>query len=157
MPQPRSDLRTANDTSVHGTHVDGTSVTGTSSVSTDVTKTGINEDAAVEHSSSLAGAREGEGAGTQNRLRSDLQALYDAADGISDDRLRRHLLAFERRRPQIYRDCRQSALGQLGGQKGGKQLIAGPDGVRIVDMLAFKYALRHYIDRLPDWLVKLPR
>jgi len=64
---------------------------------------------------------------------------------------------FERKRPQIYRECRQSALGQIGGPAGGKELLAGPDGVRATDMLSFKYALLHYVDRVPDWLVKLPR
>lgn len=86
-----------------------------------------------------------------------MQGWYDAADKLSDDRLRRHLLAFERKRPQIYRDCRNAALGQIGGKAGGKELMTGPDGVRVIDMLSFKYALQHYVDRMPDWLIKLPR
>ncbi len=86
-----------------------------------------------------------------------MQGWYDAADKLTDDRLRRHLLAFERKRPQIYRECRQSAISQIGKRSDGKQEMDGPDGVRVIDMLSFKYALQHYVDRMPDWLVKLPR
>jgi hypothetical protein len=86
-----------------------------------------------------------------------LRQLYAAADKLEEERLRRHLLMFERRRPRIYRECRNAALRQIGEQQGGKRLMAGPDGVREIDMLSFKYALRHYADSLPDWLVKLPR
>lgn len=123
---------------------------------TDVEST-EEKDEAGQHSSALAGARAGAHASEQDRLRSDLQGLYDAADKLDDDRLRRHLLAFERRRPQIYRECRQAALAQIGKKPGGKQLMAGPQGARVIDLLSFKYALQHYVDRLPDWLVKLPR
>lgn len=149
------DRRTAGGTSVDGTSASGTSVSGTSSGSSDLGSTD-QEDAGEEHSSALASARAGQQASTQTRLRPDLQTLYEAADKLDRDRLRRHLLAFERRRPQIYRECRQSALSQIGGQRGGKQLMASPDGVRVIDLLSFKYALLHYVDRLPDWLVKLP-
>lgn len=152
-PQHRG---TAGGTSADGTSVRGTSASGTSSVSTDGRST-EHEDAGDEHSSALAAARAGQGARAQDRLRPDMQGWYDAADKLSDDRLRRHLLAFERKRPQIYRDCRNSALGQIGGKAGGKELMAGPDGVRVIDMLSFKYALQHYVDRMPDWLIKLPR
>jgi hypothetical protein len=155
VPQSRSDRGTGGATSVNGTSARGTSATGTSSVSTDRRSTD-HEDAGDEHASSLAGAREGEDAGAR-KLRPDMQGWYDAADKLSDDRLRRHLLAFERKRPQIYRECRQAAIGQIGGKPGGKALMAGPDGVRIIDLLSFKYALLHYEGRLPDWLIRLPR
>jgi len=119
-------------------------------------KTG-DEKAGHQHASSLAGAREGEDARSQDRRRVDLDRLYEAANQLDDDRLRRHLLAFERKRPQIYRECRQAALGQIGRETGGKALMNGPQGVRTIDLLSFKYALQHYAGRLPDWLVKLPR
>jgi hypothetical protein len=153
VPQHRG---TARVTSAGGTSVSVTSASGTSSVSTDLRST-EEEDAGEEHSSALAAARAGQQASAQDRLRSDLQGWYDAADKLSDERLRRHLLAFERKRPQIYRECRRSALGQIGGKAGGKELLAGPDGVRVTDILSFKYALLHYVDRVPDWLIKLPR
>jgi hypothetical protein len=114
------------------------------------------QEEAGQHASSLAAARKGEEAGTRERD-AELQRLYAAADNLDDERLRRHLLAFERKRPRIYRECRQAAIRQIGGQAGGKQLMAGQDGVRAIDMLSFKYALQHYADGLPDWLIKLPR
>jgi hypothetical protein len=157
VPQSRSDRGTGGATSVNGTSARGTSATGTSSVSTDRRSTD-HEDAGDEHASSLAGAREGEDA----HARESFGAGHAAAGTTrrtswSDDRLRRHLLAFERKRPQIYRECRQAAIGQIGGKPGGKALMAGPDGVRIIDLLSFKYALLHYEGRLPDWLIRLPR
>lgn len=153
LPQDRG---TAGGTSAGGTSVRGTSASGTSSVSTDRRSTEY-EDAGDEHSSSLAAAREGEDARLQDRRREDLNRLYEAANKLDDERLRRHLLAFERKRPQIYRECRQLALGQIGRETGGKALMNGPEGVRTIDLLSFKYALQHYEGRLPDWLVKLPR
>lgn len=153
VPQDRG---TARGTSVDGTSVRGTSASGTSSVSTDRRSTD-HEDAGDEHASSLAAAREGEEAGQQDRRRAELNRLYEAANHLGDDRLRRHLLAFERKRPRIYRECRQAALGQIGRESGGKQLLAGPEGTRTIDLLSFKYALQHYEGRLPDWLIKLPR
>lgn len=156
VPQERSHGHTADAPSIGATSMGGTSMSGTSSVSTDGRST-EDEDAGDEHSSALAAARAGQGASAQDRLRPDMQGWYDAADKLTDDRLRRHLLAFERKRPQIYRDCRQSAIGQIGGKAGGKELMAGRDGVRAIDMLSFKYALLHYVDRMPDWLIKLPR
>lgn len=114
------------------------------------------QEAGQQSASSLAAAREGDKPDRETR-QAELRRLYAAADRLDDDRLRRHLLTFERRRPRIYRECRQAAIGQIGGQQGGKQLMAGPDGVREIDMLSFKYALQHYSDNPPDWLVKLPR
>jgi hypothetical protein len=114
------------------------------------------EEARQQSSSSLAAAREGEEAGPRERD-AELQRLYAAADNLDDERLRRHLLAFERKRPRIYRECRQAAIRQIGGQAGGRRLMSGQDGVRAIDMLSFKYALQHYADSLPDWLIKLPR
>lgn len=119
-------------------------------------KTG-DEKAGHQHSSALAGARAGQHASSQDRRRDELDRLYEAADKLDDQRLRRHLLAFERKRPQVYRECRQSALSQLGQEPGGKELLAGERGVRVVDLLSFKYALLHYEGRLPVWLVRLPR
>jgi hypothetical protein len=151
-PQNRG---TAGGTSADGMSARGTSASGTSSVSTDRRRT-EEEDAGEQSSSSLAAAREGQEASKQDR-REVLAQLYAAADKLDEQRLRRHLLMFERRRPRIYRECRQAALGQIGQERHGKALMAGEEGVRIIDLLAFKYALQHYSDNLPDWLVKLPR
>lgn len=112
------------------------------------------QDEAGKSSSALAAARAGQGASSQN-LRPDMQGWYDAANKLDDERLRRHLLAFERKRPQVYRDKRQRALAQLGRED--PAILKTGDAVRAVDMLSFKYALLHYVDRMPDWLIKLPR
>lgn len=112
------------------------------------------EEAGLQSSSSLAGAREGEVA-RESGLPPDLKRLYDAADDLDDDRLRRLLLQFERKRPQIYRQQRQKTLAQLGRED--------PDSlrsVREVDLLSFKYALQHYSQEgkpLPAWLTRFPR
>jgi hypothetical protein len=124
-----------------------------------INNTGFNkndqqQEEAGKSSSSLAAAREGEGAGSQ-ALRPDLQDWYDAANKLSDDRLRGHLLAFERKRPQVYRDKRQRALAQL--KREAPAVLTAADAVRAVDLLSFKYALLHYVDRVPDWLIRLPR
>ncbi|NUP47252.1 MAG: hypothetical protein HOW97_08050 [Catenulispora sp.] len=156
VPQERSHGGTADATSIRVTSIGGTSMSGTSSRRTDVRST-EDEDAGYEHSASLAAAREGEDAHARELRRAELLRLYEAANQLDNERLRRHLLAFERKRPVIYRECRQAALGQIGGEQGGRQLMAGPDGVRAIDLLSFKYALQHYAGRLPDWLVKLPR
>lgn len=85
----------------------------------------------------------------------DLKRLYDAADDLDDDQLRRLLLQFERKRPQVYRKQRQKALGQL-----GREDHQALQSVRAVDLLSFKYALQHYRDDdkpLPAWLIRFPR
>lgn len=124
-----------------------------------INNTGFNkknnqQDEHGKSSSSLAAAREGQQASSQDRLRSDLQGWYDAADKLDNDRLRRHLLAFERKRPQVYRDKRQRALAQLGRED--PEILKSKDAVRATDLLSFKYALLHYVDRMPDWLIRLP-
>jgi hypothetical protein len=115
-----------------------------------------DQEAGLQYSSALAAARAGKEAARKDRLRADLQGWYDAADKLDAERLRRHLLAFERKRPMIYRQCRNAAIGQIGGQQGGKALLAGSSGVRATDLLSFKYALQHYAEHVPSWLVKLP-
>lgn len=150
VPQDRG---TAGGTSVGGTSASVTSVSGTSSLSSDGRST-EQEDAGEEHSSALAAARAGESEGAQDE-QADLKRLYAAANKLDDDRLRRLLLQFERKRPRVYREQRQKALAQLGRED--------PEAlhmVREVDMLSFKYALLHYCGEgkpVPDWLARFPR
>jgi hypothetical protein len=157
-PQPKKDDRgTARGMSVTGRSVRGTSASGTSSLSTDGRST-EQEDAGDEHSSALAAARAGQHASKQDQLRPDLQRWYDAADKLSEERIRRHLLEFEMKRPRVYGECRRKALEQHRGRAGGKEELHGPDGPRMQDMLVFKYALLHYSRKaIPPWLVTLPR
>lgn len=117
-------------------------------------KTNQQQEEAGKSSSALADAPAGEGA-SKIELAPDLQRLYDAADGLDDDRLRRLLLQFERKRPQIYRQQRQKTLTQL-----GREDPESLHSVREVDLLSFKYALQHYQadgKPLPAWLTRFPR
>jgi hypothetical protein len=151
VPQDRG---TARGTSAGGTSASATSAAGTSSGSTDLRSTD-EEDAGDQHSSALAAARAGEGAREQDRLQQDLERLYAAANRLDDDRLRRLLLQFERKRPQVYRDKRQRALSQL-----GREEPEALHSVRAVDLLSYKYALMHYRSDdkpLPAWLTRFPR
>ena len=117
-------------------------------------KTNQQQEEAGKSSTALAAARAGEVA-RENELPLDLNRLYAAANKLDNDQLRRLLLQFERKRPQVYRDKRQRALAQLGRED--------PDAlrsVREVDLLSFKYALQHYHDDdkpLPTWLIRFPR
>jgi hypothetical protein len=116
-------------------------------------KTG-EEEAGLQSSSALAAARAGEDA-RENKLAPDLKRLYDAADKLDDDRLRRLLLQFERKRPQVYRQQRQKTLAQL-----GREEPEALQSVRAVDLLSYKYALLHYRSDdkpLPAWLTRFPR
>jgi hypothetical protein len=86
---------------------------------------------------------------------SRIERLYAAANRLDDDRLRRLLLQFERKRPQVYRDKRQRALSQL-----GREEPEALHSVRAVDLLSYKYALMHYRSDdkpLPAWLTRFPR
>jgi hypothetical protein len=150
-PQDRG---TARGTSASVTSVDGTSATGTSSRSTDLRST-EEEDAGDKHSSALAAARAGEDAREKDRLQQELDRLYAAANKLDDEQLRRLLLQFERKRPQVYRDKRQRALAQL-----GREDREALHSVRAVDLLSYKYALLHYRKGnkpLPTWLTQFPR
>ncbi|MGW7001375.1 hypothetical protein ACWGCW_00760 [Streptomyces sp. NPDC054933] len=142
----------------------GVSVSRSSSMSegqevfnnTDLYKNG-KQDGLAQSSSALAGARAGQHAREQDRRR-ELDQLYAAANELDNDRLRRLLLQFEKKRPQIYREQRQRALAQL--QREDPQSLKGPASVRAVDLLSFKYALLHYHDSdngVPDWLRRFPR
>ncbi|MET8113764.1 hypothetical protein [Streptomyces prasinus] len=116
-------------------------------------KTG-GEEAGLQSSSALAGARAGEDA-REKRMRLELDGLYASANQLDDDQLRRLLLQFERKRPQVYRDKRQRALAQL-----GREEPEALHSVRAVDLLSYKYALLHYWadDKpLPAWLTRFPR
>lgn len=146
-PQDRG---TAGATSASATSAGGTSATGTSSRSTDLRSTD-DEDAGDEHSSSLASAREGQQARARNR-RAALERTWSLVDRLSELELRNALLDFERKRPAIYRECRQSAIGQF--ESGEVSALKGESRGLATDRLSYKYAIQHYDERLPPWIVK---
>lgn len=144
------DGRTGNGTSTGGTSIGGTSMTGTSSRSTDLRSTD-EEDAGDQHSSSLASAREAQQARKQDR-RAELERTWSLVDRLSELQLRNALLDFERKRPVIYRECRQSALGQF--ESGEVSVLKGESRGLATDRLSYKYAIQHYAERLPPWIAK---
>lgn len=146
-PQDRG---TARGTSASVTSVDGPSATGTSSVSTDGRSTD-EEDAGDQHSSSLASAREAQQARKQDR-RESLERTWSIVDRLSELQLRNALLDFERKRPAIYRECRQSAISQF--ENGEVSVLKGESRGLATDRLSYKYAIQHYDERLPPWIVK---
>lgn len=110
-----------------------------------------------KHSASLALAREGQQARQRNRedRRAQLDRLYEAANHLDDERLRRLLLQFEQKRRRIYRDCRNDAISQLNRED--PLILKGSQSVRAIDLLSYKYALQHYAEKgLPAWLVRFP-
>ena len=119
--------------------------------------TNWRQDEQGQHSSSLAAAREGQQASTRNRedREAQLLRLYSAANQLDDERLRRLLLQFEQKRRRVYRDCRNNAIEQIKNED--PLILKGPGSVREIDLLSYKYALRHYADKgLPTWLVRFP-
>ncbi|MDH6610268.1 hypothetical protein M2164_005903 [Streptomyces sp. SAI-208] len=120
-------------------------------------KNGQQQEEAGKHSASLALAREGQQARAQDResRRAQLDRLYEAANSLDDDRLRRLLLQFEQKRRRIYRECRNDAIGQL--QREDPMILKSSSSVRAIDLLSYKYALQHYAEKgLPTWLVRFP-
>lgn len=146
-PQDRG---TGRGTSASVTSVDGPSAAGTSSRSTDLRSTD-EEDAGDQHSSSLAFAREGQQASKQDR-RAKLERVWSLVDRLGEPQLRNALLDFERKRPAIYRECRQAALGQF--ENGEVSVLKGESRGLATDRLSYKYAIQHYDGRLPPWIVK---
>jgi hypothetical protein len=119
-------------------------------------KTG-EEDGLAKHDATFAAAHVGQQASRD--LPNRVGALYEQANELDDDQVRRHLLAFEKKRKRIYRDCRNKAIDQLGRED--PDTLEAPDGHRYVDLLSFKYALQHYGRdpevQLPMWLTTFPR
>ncbi|MFI9598892.1 hypothetical protein ACIHCX_03255 [Streptomyces sp. NPDC052043] len=110
-----------------------------------------HQDAAGQHSSSLAFAREGQQARAQDR-RTNLERLWSVVDRLDELQLRNALLDFERKRPTIYRECRQAAISQF--QNGDVHVLKGESRGLAADRLSYKYAIQHYDSRLPPWIVK---
>jgi hypothetical protein len=137
--------------SVDGMSVDGTSATGTSTRSTNLRST-KEEELSEEDSTSLAGARAAAADAAARDHEAELQARYETVRRLSDADLRDAMLAFERKRPRIFRECRRDALAQLEA-KDKKALKVGGANVG-VDRLSYMYALRHYAPDWPAWLLR---
>lgn len=110
-----------------------------------------HQDVASQHSSSLDFAREGQQARKQDR-RAELERTWSLVDRLSELQLRNALLDFERKRPAIYRECRQSAISQF--ENGEVSVLRGESRGLATDRLSYKYAIQHYAERIPPWIVK---
>jgi hypothetical protein len=147
--------RTGYATSVDDTSVNETSVSGTSTRSTNVRST-KEEETTKEDSATLVDTRVAAAAASA-RERDEgeqLHKLYAAVDQLEEVDLRNRLLAFERKRPRIYRECRQSAIEQI--EKGDPQFTKTSEAGLQIDRLSFKYALQHYAPDWPGWLLRSP-
>lgn len=142
-----ADRGTANATSVRATSVDATSVSGTSIRSTNLRST-KEEVTDQEDSATLAKARVGALAPDEDQL----SRLYQAVERLGDTELGNCLAAFERKRPRIYRECRNAAIGQL--ETENPRVIKSNAAGRRINVLSYKYAIRHYSPEWPLWLVR---
>lgn len=142
---------TADGSPVDGTAVGGMAVTGTSSRSTNL-RTTNKEDASEEHSTALADTRAAAADASARDNEADLQGRYESVRRLSDTGLRDAMLAFERKRPRIFRECRRDALAQLEAKDKSALKVGGANVG--VDRLSYMYALRHYAPDWPAWLLR---
>ncbi len=155
LPQTGTSWGSSGDDLISEPFTDESFTAAGSSVSTD-TQNGSSTRLG-QHAAEFAGAHSGQQAGSD--LPDRLQRLYDRADQLTDEQLRRLLLAFEDNRKTVYAKARNDALKQL--KKSNPRITKEPDGYRKIDLLSFKYGLQHYgsdPDKdLPAWLTTLPK
>jgi hypothetical protein len=151
------DRRTDDRTSEGHASADQTSASRTSLRSTN-TRSTKEEETKQEDSATLANARVAAAAASARDDGDDqdeqLRKLYEAVDGLSEENLRNRLLAFERKRPRIYRECRQAAIEQI--KESSPDQLKSKDAGVLTDRLSFKYALQHYAPDWPAWLLRSP-
>lgn len=105
-----------------------------------------------KHSSTLADARVAAADAAARDQEAELHRLYKAVNRLTPADLGNALLAIEKNRPRIYRACRNDAIGQF--RKDSPGILKAADAEREVDLLSYKYALKHYPPtKRPTWLV----
>jgi hypothetical protein len=104
-----------------------------------------------KHSAALADTRAAAAAASA-RDEDQLHRLYTSVHKLTDTELRNALLAFEQKRPRIYRECRNAAIDQINGED-SNALKADNAGL-VIDRLSFKYALKHYAPEWPAWITR---
>lgn len=148
---------TGSGTSHSGTSQSGTSETGTSLRRTDHGSTDVRS-TEEEESSELADARSGSIASDQARetnehqeqqREAELMRRYNLVRQLNPEQLREALYAFEKKRPSIYRRCRQQAIQQY--DEAGKNPSA-----HHVDQLSYMYALQHYAQAVVPMCIAKP-
>lgn len=148
-----ADRRTDYATSVDATSVNATSVSGTSKRSTN-TRSTKEEVLTKEDSAALVDTRAADAAASARDQEDQLHQLYEKVDKLTETSLRNRLLAFERKRPRIYRECRQQAIEQI--RERDPQVLKTDGAGLAIDRLSFKYALQHYAPDWPAWLLRSP-
>jgi hypothetical protein len=155
LPQDPDFRGTGSGTSETGTSQSGTSETGTSSRSNDHRSTDL-ESTEEEESAELADARSGplassltrEEAAKQQRAH-ELDRRWKLVDKLTPAALHAALHELEKKRPRIYRDCRQRAIEQYGREH--------PEATASdVDRLAYKYAILHYAEGVVPMCIAKP-
>lgn len=102
-----------------------------------------------EHHATLAAARvAADFSAASEIIDKRLHDLYDDATAMKPQDRRNLLLKFERRKPRIYRDCRNKAINQISGQR--PEALSGQWAGNDVDLLSLKYALLHYVPKDKD-------
>lgn len=103
-----------------------------------------------EHSESLASlAVAAEAATRAEAIERSLQRIYAVVDKLEPDLRRRHLLAVERRRPKIYRQCRNEAIKQM--ENLDPDELRGDRAAHVIDLLSYKWMAKHYAPNWPQW------
>jgi hypothetical protein len=151
---------TGSGTSHSGTSQSGTSQTGTSLRSTDHGSTDVGS-TEEEESFRARSARSGSIASDQareieqqrqehqKRLRAELEHRWALVDRLTPQQLREALYQFEKRRPRIYRECRQLSIRQFAQDELKERAVD-------VDRLSYKYALQHYAQAVVPMCIAKP-
>ncbi|MEU0493459.1 hypothetical protein ABZ249_29895 [Nocardiopsis sp. NPDC006139] len=151
---------TGSGTSHSGTSQSGTSETGTSLRRTEDGSTDVRS-TEEEESSELADARSGSIASDrareieqqrqehQKRLRAELERRWTLVDRLTPQQLREALYQFEKKRPRIYRECRQLSIRQFAQDDLKERAVD-------VDRLSYKYALQHYAQAVVPMCIARP-
>ncbi|MFB6392663.1 hypothetical protein [Polymorphospora lycopeni] len=134
--------------------------TGTSEDRSVTTKTDTNTETKTdlqrsgdEHSESLASlalaSDEASSDDENDEASRVLNNVYRVIDNMDPDLRRRHLLAVERKRPKIYRECRKAAIEQL--ERADPEVLKGSRSAMAIDRLSYKWMAQHYSPRWPQW------
>lgn len=127
---------------------EGRSITKNTDTKTD-TKT-EDQRLSDEHSGSLASLAAADAAANDgDPIEQQLAKVYAVIDAIDPDVRRRHLLAVERKRPKIYRECRNEAIQQV--ERMDPDELKGEHAARVIDVLSYKWMAQHYSPNWPRW------
>ncbi|MER7331762.1 MULTISPECIES: hypothetical protein [unclassified Micromonospora] len=102
-----------------------------------------------EHSVSLASLAAAEAADDSDAEEQQMRKVYAVIDAMDPDLRRRHLLAVERKRPKIYRECRNEAIRQV--ERMDPDDLKGEHAAHIIDVLSYKWMAQHYSPNWPRW------